>query len=1344
MSKHERYKQLKRQIALCLITGVALFSAAPMAFAATSVIANNTLPSGGHFVHGGQDMNITKPNDLQMNVVQNAHNAVITWDDFSIGGSATVNFSGPDANYNTLNYVNKGNVSQIYGTINANNNGNIYIVNPSGVQIGNSAQINVGSLYVSTKYLDENKFGDFKGESLSDLYATSQPFNAELMSLGNINATKVTFEGDGRIVIDTGRIKDVTGDSKLTATDIVVRTNDADKLILGYDAYVDKDEDGDGSIDGYKNADKTGLATVYENGTLKKDVSGYMWIEDVEQLQAIDTNLGGNYALRNSIDATATSGWSDTEHDTTAKGFKSIGVGTDGKVTETVVDNETKYGFYGNFDGLDYNIFGLTINREDTNNVGLFGVAHDANINNVTLVGGKITGHDIVGSVVGAALGSTSISNATNSTAVTGHTDVGGIVGASRTEITNGSNGKITVLDTQTTFTNLINTGSITSDVENNTTLSNVGGLIGYMYNGTLSGNSYNLGNVSSTGANVGGLVGYAENSIIGNPSERDGNPVENVQVVYNVLDVTGAYNVGGIVGNMKNSTVQNAENRGNVTATGFTTEDYKYHTGKTNADELPNGATIKDNIATVSGVRVANAGGIVGNSKDSKISNVINEGDISSQKNYLDSDDKNTTEENIYYSAGNVGGVVGRAENTNINDATNKEANIRGAHNVGGIAGYFGSSDDASAQYKITNGINNGGDILATSARDINNNIIKELVRNRGNSTDGEAFNIGNMGGIVGYMYGNNTHITSSANRGTVHSAAINNLMEVNSVKDTSKAANVGGIVGKIDRNTTNELDDIKTENGELDTDKIAVSNSYNTGTVRGYTGIGGVVGMMYKGEVAGSYNVGTIQTTRQANEKTIEPLNMGGVVGDSTEEAGAMALIYDVYNKGTIGDETFTYYGRHVGGVVGRLSGDLEKAYNNGAIYNGFTTTGGVVGWWVDGDIANVFNTGNITVVNNSSNGNKSEVGGIVGAAEFSNGRSLKNAYNLGTIRSFQQGNDGNVLGGIIGRINNYYGGYTNTDSFTIKNVYTLGNLYVNKNGVTKSLYGEVHPDAKDKIDVENAYYIKPEKNSGFLDLTTSGGMNSNKAIEYDDRTKQNEYKYTDSKGEHSLNFSNQNGNSIENSENSWRIYKGSTTPILNAFIPNTEKYFSTHTNNDENNIFSIQYGTAYDPLLTIVNAKGDVQFDWQELGMSGDAGLAVYDGGLTLDNFANLGGTGFFGGIIYTDKALNINGNTDIRFGSSSQIYGSSVNISTTGGDIEGYGNIIATGNQQDSSNQALGDISLSGNNINIYGTLQSSQKGDVTTIAGIENRAQDIQSTDKDDIKVPDKDMVAVED
>ena len=259
-----------------------------------------------------------------------------------------------------------------------------------------------------------------------------------------------------------------------------------------------------------------------------------MWVEDVKQLQAIDTNLGGNYALRNSIDATGTVSWNDSDADNKNEGFKSIGVSADGKVTETTVNGEKKYGFYGNFDGLDYNIFGLTINR-DISNVGLFGVAHDANINNVTLVGGSITGGSVVGSVVGAALGNTHITNATNSASVTGNTDVGGIVGYSGNEIKDSDGGDLTVSNTKAQFTNLINTGSVQSNGEddgNNGIISNAGGLIGYMYNGTLDGNSYNLGNVSGNGYNVGGLVGHAEQSTIG----------DGTNLVYNVLDVTGAY----------------------------------------------------------------------------------------------------------------------------------------------------------------------------------------------------------------------------------------------------------------------------------------------------------------------------------------------------------------------------------------------------------------------------------------------------------------------------------------------------------------------------------------------------------------------------------------------------------------------------------------------------------------------------------------------------------------------------------------------------------------------------------------------------------------------------------
>ena len=61
-------------------------------------------------------------------------------------------------------------------------------------------------------------------------------------------------------------------------------------------------------------------------------------------------------------------------------------------------------------------------------------------------------------------------------------------------------------------------------------------------------------------------------------------------------------------------------------------------------------------------------------------------------------------------------------------------------------------------------------------------------------------------------------------------------------------------------------------------------------------------------------------------------------------------------------------------------------RKSYNNGDIYNGFNVVGGVVGYWYNGYLKNVFNTGNITVFN--KNNGDSQVGGIVGSVELSGG--------------------------------------------------------------------------------------------------------------------------------------------------------------------------------------------------------------------------------------------------------------------------------------------------------------------------------------------------------------------
>ena len=1315
-----RQKNLKRNLLICLLAGSAVMYTLPL-HAATSVVANNALPQGGIFAGGDAAGSIKQNGNLELNVNQNFQNAVIKWDSFDVGGSATVNFDYTGkSDFNTLNYVNSASASQIYGTINAQHegyNGNIFVVNPAGVQIVPSAQINVGSLYVSNKYLNENELAKFNGNNITSLIDTTKTANAELMSLGNINAANnVTFDGN-RIVLDTDRV--IIADSQNGKLNI--KTTDTNNVVLGYEAY-DENNGYTDTVNKEKSFDVTKV--TIKNGTIEEqdtNVKGYMWVEDVEQLQAINTNLGGNYALRNSIDATSTSGWSDSEHDTKNEGFLSIGIDYTGKVTETNINNEIKYGFYGNFDGIDYNIFGLTINREDTNNVGLFGVTHDANISNVTLVGGSITGQSVVGSVVGAALGSTHITNATNSASVTGTTDVGGIVGASRNEIiSDGNNGTITV-NANAVFKDLINTGTIKgtdfNDNATNTSISNTGGLIGYMHNGTLKGNSYNLGDVSSEGHNVGGLVGHAVNSTIGNEGE-------DVQLVYNRLDVEGAYNVGGIVGNMKGTTVQNAENSGNVTASGYTTDKYIYYSAYQNVDDGTAEDIGNDRYKITVNVNAANVGGIAGTSSDSStIENVANTGDVNSRTDTYEQYGTN----HIYYTAGNVGGVVGRAEDTNITNATNRENEVRGAHNVGGVAGYFGGEGT------VNGGINDGGDIMATGAR-FGNDFMTEHVRS--SDTGDETFIIGNIGGVVGYMDGDNVYVTGSANRGTVHSQDID---DPQNVLYTSQAANTGGVVGRINRSDTKTLAEIQ---NEADKKEAAVNNSYNTGDVRGYAGVGGVVGMMYNGEVANSYNLGAINTTRRPQGGNKTSVNMGGVVGDTTEESNAKAIIYNVYNKGQIGDETYNFYARHVGGVVGRLSGTVDKAYNTGAIYNGYSVVGGIAGWFYEGTISNSFNTGNITVLNKETAEKAgSQVGGIAGgmSAYGNNGTNfIYNAYNLGTLRSFNTGNlnNPNSVGGIVGKLVGGGGADTNV---SIRNVYTTSNIYsgtdgenASKDSGAGSIYGD-DGGIGGYLNLAGANYIELG-NSVFNNLEKT---NANvKKINYNDRYNSTAYNFVELNTGDKI-WADVNGANVSE-DGYWRIYKNGdgtgTTPILNAFLPNAEDYFSGETDaeNPMEGISSIQYGTAYDPLLTIIKANEDLTFDWGALGIQNDGGLAVYNAGLTLTDFKANGGTGYFGGIIYADESLNLNGTDDIGLGSASQIYGSDVAI-TTDGKVTIYGDITATGNQNDSN--TTGGITINAGDVDVYGTLTSAKGGVPTKVSGIAQGA--VAGFDFGDIKDKDK-------
>lgn len=1371
--------------------------------AGNSVVANNMLPGNGQQgnviagkIEGGFNGSWTQGN--QMNLHQTTQNAIVTWDSFSIGANASVTIRGDHDNFNMLNYVTGNESSQIYGKLNSyvgdKQGGNIYLVNPNGVQIGNSAEINVGSLHIANKKIDNINTWTENTDIANALKQNKAMTNAELMSLGYINASKLVFEGE-RVVIDMDRLSGLDT-NKSDALTIVSKPYD-DKsesvgdnrkydIVLGsstpkkaaewgkYMVFTDVSDNG-GPMDTTTSTSWHGTTNVGNPDAPNQTITEfftYRWIKDGKELENIGKKqgwgMGDHYALRYSIDLT----------------------GSD----QTPIGNTKDNAFKGKFDGLNNSIFGLSINNSDNSMgaaTGLFGFTDGAIMGNVTLIAGNdgvsIQGGDTdTGAFIGHAV-NTTVKGVNSTLKVSGKNNVGGIIGYAE------NNPLLTYNFTDATdsvqpdsrsseLTNLVNTGNVRG-------VSNVGGLVGYMDGGKLSNDeenraqykgSYNLGKITGIdegtnySSNIGGLIGKADNATVGG--------TKNTLINYNTVE--GGYNVGGIVGSISNTTVDNASNEGAVKANGFMIDSYIYHTDyKGKSDNVDNWQNNNDALTGThkAEVRVANVGGIVGSSSaGSELKDVTNKADVSSALVKKTTTSKENPSGFDHYAAGNVGGIVGRAEDSYITNANNVESNIRGAMNVGGIAGYFGSTDVNDVyknDYRILNAINNGGDIMATGGIKSNGDFTYEITRSDYNpNQDKEKYITGNIGGIAGYLYGAPVRIEAAGNRGDVHTAAEDRL------KLTAQAANVGGIVGKIDMpKATDSNGKVLTDKERLDIIKndtsaagssahanAVVSSSYNTGNVKGYTNIGGVGGFAYNGSIAASYNVGDIHTTR-ADASGTTPINMGGILGDSTEQASGRVIIYDTYNKGTIGDSGFGTFGRHVGGIVGRLSGIVEKSYNNGDIYNGLNVVGGIAGYWYSGYLKNVFNTGNITV--NNKNITDSQVGGIVGSADLGGGNqssgnntdmSISNAYNLGSLRSFKDGNGDNVVGGILGATYRWSGLGTNVN---ISNAYTMGNIYAASGNVGEilGLYGANTSATFDKV-----YYIRPQANNGYIDLT-SDSLPANLKVTKNVNVKDIDYdKLNDQSQWRDFSFSTQkDGKITEANDDNWRMSDGSL-PILNAFLSGSHKYFSQDSNwqefmNGNDDRANVQYGTAYDPLLTIIKTKKDLSFNWSDMDLKNNGSLAVfglddretdlnYTPGLTLNNVEITNSTHIFGGTIYSDGLLELNAKDKLqgalRFGMDSKLYGSDV-VLKTNSSMELSGSVISTGNHNALSSfnpekSLQHGINIYSGDLTVYGkliTLGKENEGTDVIVPGINYGYVDSQAPDKNNVSDKTKAMTS---
>ncbi|MBO6111402.1 MAG: hypothetical protein J6P12_11220, partial [Methanobrevibacter sp.] len=117
----------------------------------------------------------------------------------------------------------------------------------------------------------------------------------------------------------------------------------------------------------------------------------YTVIQNIQQLQNMQSNLAGNYAVVNHIDATETKDWNG------GQGFNPIG--------------DENNSFKGKLDGLGHTVSKLSINRSGQDYIGLIGYAWGAQIRNIGLLSANIRGQNYVGALVGYNLNG-SINNA--------------------------------------------------------------------------------------------------------------------------------------------------------------------------------------------------------------------------------------------------------------------------------------------------------------------------------------------------------------------------------------------------------------------------------------------------------------------------------------------------------------------------------------------------------------------------------------------------------------------------------------------------------------------------------------------------------------------------------------------------------------------------------------------------------------------------------------------------------------------------------------------------------------------------------------------------------------------
>ncbi|WP_321532197.1 MBG domain-containing protein [uncultured Desulfuromonas sp.] len=895
-----------------------------------------TLPTGGSIVSGTGSI---QTSGATMTVNQGSQQLIATWDSFNIGQKASVNFAQPGTTAVALNRITDQSPSQILGSLSAN--GQVFLINPSGIIFGSSAQVNVGGLVASTLDIADEDF-------LNGSYSF---YGSDSGSIGN--AGTITVSNGGYVAflsphIDNSGTVTADGGSVAMAAATRISLDLADDGLIAYsidqravDALVDNSglvqADGGLIYLSAEAADELTGAAVNNTGIIQART-----LEEKEgKILLVADKDTGSVSIGGTLDASAPTGGDGGFIETSAA---AVNLTADAEVSTLAANGTTGTWL---IDPTDFTI--------------------------------AASGGDMTGDQVEAALAATNL---------TIESAGGSSEGA----------GDIYVNDTIAWSTNTL-TLSAYRNIEINSELTATGtAALALEYgqgatNGIIDGSAagywgnapVNLAAGSTFTTRLGSSGELISYSIITTAAQLEAivTALSGNYVLGENLDLNG----GTVIGSAANPFTGIFDGLGHTLVDGGVTAleiDYiglfGYNSGTIRnliAEDWTSGGA--DYVGTIAGYndgiisncRVTNPsvggaswqGGLVG----------YNAGTVTDSRVIMSGMDGYC----IISTSSNAGGLAGGNSGTITNSScsyTNEylsglsfvsSPNDFGGlvgHNSGTISGSHVSADFIYLGHYSGNEFQNLGGLAGSNSGVIFDSYA-DIPYWDGENWNSSGVELENLGGLVGHNSGtiSNSYASGGVARGD-QAGGLVGTMEAGTISDSYATSGVpegreyaGGLVGLMKAGT--------------------ISNSYATGDVFGnwgdYPSLGGLVGQVESGTITGSYAIGDVYnisekmrhggglvgymsrgriTDSYATGAVSRGTNIGGLVG--TMPAGTIS---NSYATGKV------FWGNYSGGLVGSNSGPINNSYATGKV-SGAYANGGLVGYNY-GTINNSYATGDVS---------------------------------------------------------------------------------------------------------------------------------------------------------------------------------------------------------------------------------------------------------------------------------------------------------------------------------------------------------------------------------------------